>query len=306
MSSFILQTNQLTKIYRQQRVVDQINLRIKEGEIYGFIGLNGAGKSTFMRMIAGLTEPSSGQYTLFGQANPREVHRSRHRIGTLIEEPALFPHMTARQNLETIRLQRGIPGKDCIERTLHQVNLANTKNKKVKDFSLGMRQRLGIAMALLSDPEFLILDEPINGLDPMGVVEIRELLQQLNENHGVTILISSHILSEVHQLATYYGVIHDGKLIEQLSAKQLEEKCGSYLLLKVSEPEKATVILERALKTTVFEVLPDRSIKLYSHVDQPIYISKLLTKHDIHIEQLSPHHDTLEDYFKRLVQGASV
>lgn len=306
MDSFVLQTNDLTKIYRRQRVVDRVNMTIKTGDIYGFIGLNGAGKSTFMRMIAGLTMPTSGQFSLFGQANPQDIHRSRQRIGTLIETPALYPHMTANQNLEAYRLQRGIPGRDCIEQVLAQVNLTDTKDKKVKDFSLGMRQRLGIGIALLGEPEFLILDEPINGLDPVGVVEIRELLQQLNEDHGVTILISSHILSEVHQLATHYGMIHQGKLIEQLSAKQLEEKCGSYLLLKVSQPEKATVILERALETTIFEVLPDQSIKLYSHVDNPLYISKLLTKHDIHIEQLSPQHDTLEAYFSRLVKGASV
>src|SRR5690625_4137239 len=230
---YVVQTNNMTKKYRKHHVVDHVNMHVKKGSIYGFIGLNGAGKSTCIRLITGLTDPTSGTIELFGATNPREMAASRKRIGTMIEHPALFPNMTAVQNLEVVRLQRGIPGKKCIMETLEKVGLADTGNKKVRRFSLGMKQRLGIAIALLSSPELLILDEPINGLDPIGVVEIRHLLQQLNKEYGVTIIISSHILAEVHQIATHYGIIHKGKLIKQCTASEIEDNCREYYHIQV-------------------------------------------------------------------------
>ncbi|HLS20621.1 MAG TPA: ABC transporter ATP-binding protein [Bacillota bacterium] len=305
MGRLILQTKNLTKRYKRTNVVDHVNMTIERGNIYGFIGLNGAGKSTFIRLIAGLTHPTEGGLQLFGKTDARELLEVRRRIGTLIEHPALFPNLTARENLEIIRLQRGIPGKDCIERTLKKVGLSDTGRKKVKTFSLGMRQRLGIAIALLNDPDFLLLDEPINGLDPMGVVEIRQLLKELNEQYGVTILISSHILSEVHQLATHYGIIHNGRLINELSAAQLDEKCREYLLIKVNEPEIATTILENELETMAYEVLTNGFIKLYTYIDEPALIVNTFVKQGIDVEQITPQKDTLESYFTRVVTEES-
>lgn len=306
MTDVVLKTINLSKSYKGVNVVDQVNMTVKKGDIYGFIGLNGAGKSTFIRLITGLTFPSQGGLDLFGESDQNGLINARKRMGMLIEHPAFFPHMTARENLEVIRMQRGIPGKECIQRTLDRVGLSHTGNKKVKSFSLGMKQRLGIAIALLNDPEFLILDEPINGLDPMGVVEIRQLLKQLNEDYGTTILISSHILSEVHQLATHYGIIHHGKLIEQVSAAELEQKSQAHLLIKVNDTGKAVAVLEAVVGTTEFEVLPDGMIKLYSQLDDGPFISKTLMDHNLSIEQLTPQRDTLEGYFTRIIKEGSV
>lgn len=304
-SEYILQTIDLTKQYRHEKVVNSVDMKIKKGDIYGFIGLNGAGKSTFIRLIAGLTRPSDGRIELFGSYNDSELNHARKRLGTLIENPGLFPNMTARQNLEVIRLQRGIPGTRCIDEVLKKVGLSNTGKKKVKSFSLGMKQRLGIAIAMLSEPEFLILDEPINGLDPIGVIEIRELLKQMNQDYGVTILISSHILSEVHQLATNYGFIHNGELIEQLTAKELDEKCRAHLLIEVDHVEKAVTVLEEKLETTSFEIMPDGKIKLYSHLNRGQIVSQTLTESGLRIEQFTPQRDTLEGYFTSLVKEGS-
>ena len=226
-------------------------------------------------------------------------------MGTLIENPALFPNMTARENLEVIRIQRGIPGKSCIEESLKKVRLEETGKKKVKKFSLGMKQRLGIAMAMLNEPELLILDEPINGLDPMGVIEIRELLKQINEEYGVTIIISSHILSELHLLATDFGIIHKGELIDQITARQLDEKCKAHLLIKVDQTSKAIILLENALQKVDYEVMPDDSIRLYSHLENNHKITQILVEGGIKVEQITPTNDTLENYFTRLIKGDS-
>lgn len=304
-SEYVLQTVNLSKRYRHEHVVDQVNMKIKKGDIYGFIGLNGAGKSTCIRLIAGLTYPTAGEIELFGSLQENQLNEARKKIGTLIEHPAFFPHMTARQNLEVIRLQRGIPGKACIDKVLKQVGLAETGKKKVKTFSLGMKQRLGIAIAMLSEPELLILDEPIIGLDPIGVIEIRELLRQINQDYGVTILISSHILSEVHQIATSYGFIHKGKLIEQLTAKELDEKCRAHLLIEVDDAARAVTVLETKLHTSHYEVLPDGKIKLYSHLRESKLVSQVLMENGLQLEQITPHRDTLEGYFTNLVKEGS-
>lgn len=211
MVEYVLRTHSVSKQYKHQLVLNKVNLTIKKGSIYGFIGQNGAGKSTLIRLVTGLACPTMGKIELFGQSNERELIEARRRIGTIIEGPALYPHLSAAENLEAHRLLKGIPGKECIQKTLEIVGLQDTGKKKAKNFSLGMKQRLGIAIALIGDPEFLILDEPINGLDPMSVVEIRELLKKLNHEYGITILISSHILSELHLLATHYGIIHKGE-----------------------------------------------------------------------------------------------
>ena len=207
MSSVILEAHDLTKEYRHTVALDHIDLKIEKGKIYGFIGQNGAGKTTFLRLVTGLAFPTSGTLSLWGKTVEKELQEQRKRIGCMIETPALFPTMTAYQNMEIQRIQRGIPDKAVIQKTLDMVGLKDTGKKAVRNFSLGMRQRLGIAIALLNTPEFLILDEPINGLDPAGIVEIRNLLKSLNKEYGMTILVSSHILEELYQTASEFILI---------------------------------------------------------------------------------------------------
>lgn len=303
MNDYVLTTSQLSKKYQKNMALDKVSVKIKKGSIYGFIGQNGAGKSTLIRVITGLAYPTAGTFELFGKSNERDIVEARKRIGTIIEGPALYPQMTAKENLEAHRLLKGIPGKECIGKTLKLVGLQDTGKKKAKNFSLGMKQRLGLAIALLGDPEFLILDEPINGLDPMGVVEIRELLKKLNREYGITILISSHILSELHLLATHYGIIHKGELLEQLSAKELQEKCQQYLHIKVDEPSKAATIIESRLSAHDFEVMPEGTIKLFASVDAPGIVSKLLTDEGLIIEEFMPMGEDLETYFTNRIGG---
>ncbi|MCV9886219.1 MULTISPECIES: ABC transporter ATP-binding protein [Metabacillus] len=303
MNEYVLTTSQLSKRYQKNMALDKVSVKIEKGSIYGFIGQNGAGKSTLIRVITGLAYPSSGTYELFGENSERDIIEARKRIGTIIEGPAIYPQMTAKENLEAHRFLKGIPGKECIEKTLSLVGLHNTGKKKAKNFSLGMKQRLGLGIALLGDPEFLILDEPINGLDPMGVVEIRELLKKLNREYGITILISSHILSELHLLATHYGIIHKGELLEQLSAKELQEKCQQYLHIKVDNPSKAATIIESRLSTQEFEVMPDGTIKLFASVAAPGKVSKFLTDEGLIIEEFMPMGEDLETYFSNRIGG---
>lgn len=303
MNENVLKTNQLSKTYKQQLALNKVNLTIQKGAIYGFIGQNGAGKSTLIRIVSGLAFPTTGTVELFGKITEAELVEARKRIGTMIEGPALYPQMTAAENLEAHRLLKGIPGKDCVGKLLALVGLQDTGKKKAKNFSLGMKQRLGLAIALLGDPEFLILDEPINGLDPMGVVEIRELLKKLNREYGITILISSHILSELHLLATHYGIIHKGVLLEQLTAQELNEKCQQFLHIKVDNPNKAATVIETDLSTTDFEVMPDGVIKLFAYVDAPGKVSTALTKQGLVIEQFMPMGEELEGYFMNQIGG---
>jgi len=304
MSEFILRTNKLTKKYKDDFALENVNVSIKKGEIYGFIGQNGAGKSTLLRLVTGLAFPSSGSIELFGNDNLNELTDAQKRMGAIIENPALFLNMSAYENLEVHRLQKGIPGNDCIPKTLELVGLADTGKKKAKNFSLGMKQRLGLGIALLSDPEFLILDEPTNGLDPMGIVELRELIKKLNREKGLTVLISSHILSELYQVATSFGIIHKGKLLEELTAKELDEKCRQHLRIKVDQPSKGAIVLEDTLSTTDFEVMPDGTMKLYHYLDDVRTVSRALTNNGLVIEHLSQNGDSLESYFTKLVGGA--
>ncbi|WP_055666085.1 ATP-binding cassette domain-containing protein [Desnuesiella massiliensis] len=304
MKEYVLKTKSLNKKYKKDFVVSDLNVNVKRGEIYGFIGENGAGKTTLIRMVTGLVTPTSGTIELFGQDTPGELSRARKSIGALIERPAFYPTMTAYENLEACRIQKGIPGRESIARALEMVNLEDTKSKKVKDFSLGMKQKLGLAMALLGNPELLILDEPINGLDPSGIIEIRELLKRLNKEKNITILISSHILTELYQLATCYGIIHKGRLLEELTLKELDEKCKRSLNIKVDDLNKAVFILERELNTKNFRVLPDGTISLYDYTDNAKLVSSTLTKSEIIIEQIMPKGEDLEGYFMNLVGGA--
>jgi len=299
----VLKTYNLCKKYKDQMAVDNVSMTIRKGDIYGFIGQNGAGKTTLIRMITGLAHRTSGEIELFGGSGEEALNKGREFIGSLIESPAFYKNMTARENLEVSRLVRNIPGKKCIDEVLELVGLKDVEKKKVKNFSLGMRQRLGIANALMGNPKLLILDEPINGLDPMGIVEIRELLKKINKEKDMTILISSHILSELSELATTYGIISNGKLIEEITAKQLSEKCRQYIDLRVDDTARAVILLERELGISDYEVLEDSNIKVFSNLDNVGEVNSLLSRSGIIVESISVKGENLEEYFMNKVGG---
>lgn len=303
MKKVVLKTYNITKKYGEQLAVDNVNMTIKKGDIYGFIGQNGAGKTTLIRLITGLIHKGGGEIELLGANEENELNKARTMVGSLIETPSFYTNMTARENLEVSRLVRNIPGKKCIDEVLELVGLKDVEKKKVKNFSLGMRQRLGIANALMGNPKLLILDEPINGLDPMGIVEIRELLKKINKEKDMTILISSHILSELSELATTYGIISNGKLIEEITAKQLSEKCRQYIDLRVDDTARAVILLERELGISDYEVLEDSNIKVFSNLDNVGEINSLLSRSGIIVESISVKGENLEEYFMNKVGG---
>ena len=287
MNVTVFEAINITKKYRNTLALNQVSMSVMQGDIYGFIGENGAGKTTMIRLLTGLAEPTTGKIALFGESN-KKLAKQRERIGCIIESPSLYLDMTAYENLEVQRLQRGIPGKGCIDNALALVGLKDTGKKKAKDFSLGMRQRLALAIALLGNPEFLVLDEPINGL---------------NKERGITILISSHILTELHQLANRYGILHEGKLLQEITATELDKRCKKHLLLQVNDVAAASVLLENKLNTSNFSVMPDKSIHLYDYVENAGKVSALLSANNITIYQLAQSGDSLETYYTNLIGG---
>ena len=303
MNEVILKTYNITKKYGNQVAVNNVNMTIRKGEIYGFIGQNGAGKTTLIRLITGLIHKTGGEIELLGATGEAELNKSRTMIGSLIETPSFYTNMTARENLEVSRLVRNIPGKKCIDEVLELVGLKDVEKKKVKNFSLGMRQRLGIANALMGNPKLLILDEPINGLDPMGIVEIRELLKKINKEKDMTILISSHILSELSELATTYGIISNGKLIEEITAEELAEKCRQYIDLKVDDTSRAVTLLERELGISDYEVLEDKKIKVFSNLENVGEVNSILSKSGVIVQSISIKGENLEEYFMNKIGG---
>ncbi len=305
MREVILSTTNLTKKYSSTTAVNNINLEVKQGEIYGLVGKNGAGKTTLLRIVSNQAFPTEGEVSLFGASTPEGLSKGRRRIGSIIEVPSFYSSMTAEQNLEYYRIQRGIPGKECVMEALEEVGLSHVGRKKYKSFSLGMKQRLGLALALMNKPELLLLDEPINGLDPFGIVEIRNLLIRLNQEKNITILISSHILSELSNLVTYYGFIDQGKLVRQLSAEALSRECGRYLELKVDRVELMTALLEKELNCTSYQVAPDHTLRIFEYLDQPSKISELAVKHGIGLNSITTREINLENYFIQLVGGVS-
>jgi len=304
MSTCVLKTNNLTKSYHGVNALHDVSVTLEAGRIYGLIGQNGAGKSTLMRIIAGHSFPASGSIELFGKNGEKALQFERKRLGCMIEYPSLTPNMTAKENLKLHRIMRGIPNKEVEDELLKLVGLTGTDKKKAKNFSLGMKQRLGIAIALLGNPEFLVLDEPINGLDPLGVVEIRNLLKKLCEERQMTILISSHNLPELYQTATDYIIIHKGEIKEALTFAELEEHCKHHLLIGCDQPEKLASVLETELHTTNYKVMPNKAIKLYDFLDQKELVAKTLFENGIVVTNLSNEGDTLEDYFVSIVGGA--
>lgn len=303
MSENVLVTRDLTKRYGSATVVDHVNITIQKGDIYGLVGRNGAGKTTIIRMAAAQTVPSGGGVELFGASDIRGLNQARSRIGAMVEIPSFYPYLTARENLEYYRRQRGIAGKHVVEDALEQVNLTDTGKKKFKTFSLGMKQRLGLALALMNRPDLLLLDEPINGLDPEGIVEFRNLLLELNRQYQTTILISSHILSELQSLATCYGFIDKGHLLEQLSAGELAEKCRDCMEIRVDDAPRAAALMEQELGLRDFEVLPGGAIRLYEGLERPQKVTNLLVAQGINLYGMEHRGANLEDYFLNLIGG---
>lgn len=305
MSDMVLEAQNLTKRYKDSVALEHVELQIERGGIYGFIGQNGAGKTTFLRLVTGLSFPTEGELFLWGENTPDGLQKQRRRIGCMIETPALYPNLTARQNMEVQRIQRGIPDREVIEGCLQAVGLTDTGKKAVRNFSLGMRQRLGIAAALLNTPEFLILDEPVNGLDPAGIADLRKLLKRLNKEYGMTILISSHILEELYQTASRFILIDRGRIVEELSDRELDEKCRRHISIKAANPAGALLVLEEKLGTDKLQMMPDGAIRLYEYLDQVERVARILAEADILVTGLSVTGETLEDYFLSRVGGGS-
>ena len=300
---YILRTNTVSKKYTNYYAVDKVSISIKKGEIYGLIGENGAGKSTLMKMIAGLVEPSEGSIELFVIFVPQA---ERYRIGCVIESPALYAELTAKQNLEVFRKAYGLSSKESVQQILKQVGLSQYENKIVKKFSLGMKHRLAIGVALLGNPDFLILDQPINGLDPTGIQDMRNFLLKLNREEHITIMISSHILGELSKIATKYGIIKNGKLIEEITAKELNEKCQCCLKIKASDTAQAAILIEKNLHTKNYEILSDNNIRIFEYVDNPGIVNSLLVNHGIAVDECTVTKESLEDYFNEKMRGGIV
>lgn len=299
---YVLQTESLTKVYGTTKVVNGVSMHVKKGDIYGFVGKNGAGKTTFMRMVAGLAKPTAGSMRLFER---EDLEKQRVKIGTLIEEPGAYVNMSAKENLEIVRRIYGITDKTAAEDTLACVGLQNTGNKKVKNFSMGMKQRLGLGIALMRAPDFLILDEPINGLDPEGIKEIRDLLLKLNREREITILISSHILGELAKIATRYGIIREGVLIEEFDNAALQEKCRRCHKLIVNDAEKAVRILETELNISAYDVPDNGMLRVFGHLNETDQINRALILGGVEVLQSYLTGEDPEGYFMELLGGGA-
>ena len=308
MRELVFAAKNITKQYRKTRFREKFNalvdfhMEVHQGDIYGLVGENGAGKTTLMRILTGRIEQSNGEIELFGKSS-EELHKQRGRVGALIESPSVYPGMTAKDNLEVVRLQMGIKDRQCIFDVLKTVRLEDEADKKVKDFSFGMKQRLGIAMSLMGNKEFLVLDEPINGLDPEGIVELRKILQKLNQEKGVTILISSHLLGELNQLATCYGFVHAGKMVEQISAEELKEKCTSYLEIYVDDVEKAMDTLHCLYSEHEVKRVSKQRVHVYKFYEDAGVVAKALIEAGVSVKELKLDVISLESYYMSVIKG---
>lgn len=299
---YVLQTNALCKTYKNFKALNGIAMHVPKGAIYGFVGKNGAGKTTLIRLICGLQEPSSGEYTLYGRKNTdKDIVESQRRMGAVVETPSVYLDMTAEDNLKQQFRILGLPSFERLHGILQLVGLENTGKKKAKNFSLGMRQRLGIAIALAGDPDFLVLDEPANGLDPQGIIEIRELILKLNREQQITVLISSHILDELSKLATHYGFIDNGCLVKELSADELEAACRKCVRMEVSDTKALARVLDGM--GIDYKITADQTVDVYAKVN----ISRLteaLAKENCELTAVQERDESLESYYVSLVGGA--
>ena len=297
----VIQTVGLSKRYRDKWAVDRLDLTVEQGDIYGFIGRNGAGKSTTLKLLCGLARPTQGEALMFGK--PIRDGVARRRVGALIEQPGLYPDLSGRENL---RLYAALLGLDSPERQadeiLETVGLSPKEKKPVRHYSMGMKQRLGVGLALLGGPDLLLLDEPINGLDPEGIREMRELLLRLNRERGLTLVISSHILGELSKIATRYGIIQEGRMVEQITAGELAQKCEDYLHLRCDQPQKAAALLEKELGLVRWEMRPEGEIRIYEAADAKA-VGRTLTQAGISVEEMGLHRQDLEGYFLERMGG---
>jgi len=303
--SFILRTVGLTKVFQGKEVVSEVNLNVKKGEIYGFLGPNGAGKTTVMKMLTNLVKPTGGEIEIFGEKLTAKSYRMLGRMGSIIEYPVFYDKLKARENLELHCEYMGYYNKKAIDEALELVHLRNIDQKPVKDFSLGMKQRLGIARAIVTKPELLILDEPINGLDPLGIKEIRDLFKLLSKEYGMTLLVSSHILGEMEQMADTIGVINHGRLIEEVAMDRVRERNTDYIELKVADSKKAAFVLANQLELSNFKVMDEVTVRVYDPKVRQNELTKTLVLHDVVIESIHKKNSSLEDYFFSLLNGGN-
>ncbi|MGM0126349.1 ABC-2 type transport system ATP-binding protein [Enterococcus sp. AZ194] len=301
MKEYLLETHQLTKKYKNQVAIQEVNLHIKRGSIYGLVGRNGAGKTTLMRMISGLATPTSGEISLFGESGPK-VNTLFSRIGVLIEAPGLYGDMSAADNLHLKQICIGLKGKEYVTELLQLVGLEHVGSKKVKSFSLGMKQRLGIAMALVGEPDLLILDEPLNGLDPQGMVEVRRILVKLAKEKNITIMISSHILEELEKMATDYGFIHQGHLIKEVPHERVMAECRAYIEIHLENTGLGCTVLD-SMGISNYKVEDQETIQIYEAFDQVSEINLELAKASVPVRSINMSQISLEDYFLSLTGG---
>lgn len=298
---YVLTTNALCKKYGRFKALHSVSMHVPKGAIYGFVGKNGAGKTTLIRLICGLQAATSGDFTLYGRKNTdKRIEKSRRRMGAVVETPSVYLDMTAEENLKVQYRVLGLPSFDGIQELLALVGLENTGSKKVRNFSLGMRQRLGIAVALCGDPDFLVLDEPVNGLDPQGIIEIRELILKLNREYQITVLLSSHILDELAKLATHYGFIDNGRIVKEISAEELEAACRKCLSVEVTSVKALARVLDRM--GVDYKVLDDRRADLYAKMN----LSRLtlaLAEENCEVISAQENDESLESYYMSLVGG---
>ena len=301
---YILETKGLTKMYGQKAAAKDVDLHIGEGQIYGLIGRNGAGKTTIMRMVSGLSRPTKGSYALFGKTGPA-MRRMMKDVGVLIEHPGLYPRLSAYENLKIKCIGMGIRPKGYVEELLRTVGLEKVDRKKgAGTYSLGQRQRLGIALALVGSPKLIILDEPINGLDPQGIADMRETLTRLRDEKGITIMVSSHILDELAKVADAYGVIHEGTLLDEFSAEQLHERCGKSLVIRTDDPAGTLCVLENmGIDAAGAEKRPDGCLLLREGMEKAKEISKAIVNSDIGLEEIYLRTMTLEEYYLGMTGG---
>lgn len=300
---YVLKTNALSKTYKNFKALHGLTMNVPKGAIYGFVGKNGAGKTTLIRLICGLQTPTSGDFTLYGiENNSRNIVKSRRRMGAVVETPSIYPDMSAEENLKQQYMILGLPSYDGLEELLKLVGLENTGKKKAKHFSLGMKQRLGIAIALVGDPDFIVLDEPVNGLDPQGIVEMRELLLKLNREHQITILISSHILDELSRLATHYGIIDSGRMVKELSAEELESACRKCVRMEVTDTGALARVLD-SMKLD-YKIISRTTADVYAKANVT-QLAAALAKEHCEILSMQEKDESLESYYISLVGGGS-
>jgi len=304
--NYLIETIALTKRYKQQFAVNAVNLKVKSGEIYGLLGRNGAGKTTTLKMLLRLTRPDSGEIKLFGNDYRAAVNTTYRRIGSMIETPGFYENLTASENLRILARLRGKQRKDLLPRALEIVGMERETKKVFGNYSLGMKQRLGLAAAIMHEPELLILDEPTNGLDPVGISEVRLYLEKLCREKGTTILISSHILSEIEQLAHTIGVLHEGQLLEEIAMTELRKKNRHYVEYGVSDEAAASRLLEEQFAIKDYSVQRDGGIRVYSDFDDRGKINGCFVANGIEVNKVAPSEDKLEDYFSKLIGGGRI